>query len=479
MTKAPSFPPGFLWGAASAAYQVEGASGPEERGRVGWDAYLAAGRGFRGDTGETAADHIARVEEDLDLLARLGVDSYRFSVAWARVMPDSRTAAPRGLDFYERLVDGLLERGITPLATLYHMDLPEARTEAGGWANRDTALAFADYAAHVVGRLGDRVELWATVNEPYFEAWLSHYDGSWPPGGRDLGEAVSALHHLLLGHGLAVGACRAASPRPIRIGLVNSCSPSVPGTGSEADVLAAARVDAHTTRFVLDPLFLGRYPQEVLDYHNERGSLGAIRDGDLETISTPADYLGVNYYQRRHVVALQRPEQAAHAVPDGYALRYLTDLGTSEVVPAGLERSAMGLPIEPSGLSEILGQITERYGTIPLYVTECGLALADYVNPEGRVNDEERVRFLDGHIAAAADAIEAGVDLRGFYVWSLLDNLEWNLGYAPRFGLVYVDFATQTRYPKRSFEWYREFLATHRDVQAASAWPTAEVESRS
>ncbi len=453
------FPPGFLWGAASAAYQVEGSSGPDERGRVAWDDFLAAGHGFRGDTGLIAADHIRNLEGDLDLLAQLGVNSYRFSISWARVMPDARTPSPQGLDFYERLVDGLLARGITPMATLYHMDLPAELAPVGGWSNRDTSYAFAEYAGHVVGRLGDRVKLWATVNEPYFEAWLSHYDGAWPPGGRNLGEAVAALHHLLLGHGLAVTAARAAAPGAIDVGIVNSYSPNVPATERQADIDAAARADAHTTRFVLDPLFLGRYPEEVVAYHTERGTFGAVRGGDLGIIATPTDFLGVNYYQRRHVVNLDRPEDAVQAVPDGYALRYLTELGISENVPAGFELSSMGQAIEPVGLTEALSQIRDRYGSVPLYVTECGVALADYVDPEGRVNDEVRERFLQTHFQAVADAISAGVDARGFYVWGLLDNLEWNLGYAPRFGLVFVDFATQRRYPKRSYEWLRGFVA--------------------
>ena len=453
------FPPGFLWGAASAAYQVEGSSGPDERGRVAWDAFLAAGRGFRGDTGLIAADHIRNLDGDLDMLARLGVNSYRFSISWARVMPDAKTPSPHGLDFYERLVDGLLARDITPMATLYHMDLPQELAAVNGWAKRDTSFAFADYAGHVVGRLGDRVKLWATVNEPYFEALLSHYDGSWPPGGRDLGEAVAALHHLLLGHGLAVTAARSAAPRAIDIGLVNSYSPNVPASERQLDIDAAARADAHTSRFVLDPLFLARYPDEVVAYHTARGTFGAVRDGDLGIIATPTDYLGVNYYQRRHVVNLEQSEAAVQAVPDGYALRYFTDLGISENVPAGFELSSMGQPIEPVGLTEALCQIHARYGAVPLYVTECGVALADYVDPEGRVNDEVRERFLHGHFQATARAIASGVDVRGFYVWGLLDNLEWNLGYAPRFGLVYVDFATQIRYPKRSYEWLRGFLA--------------------
>jgi len=456
-----SFPPGFLWGVATSAYQVEGASGPAERGEVAWDSFLADGKRLRGDTGTTAADHIRHLDLDLDLLGHLGVGAYRLSISWARVMHDGRTPAAQGLDFYDRLVDGLLDRGITPMATLYHMDLP-ASIGRGGWAERDTAELFADYAAHVVGRLSDRVTLWATVNEPYAESWLGHHDGAWPPGETSAARAVASLHHKLLGHGLAVQAARTASRRTIQLGLVNSYEPCLAASHREEDVHAAFLLDAHSNRFVLDPLLLGSYPDEVVAYHEPRG-LDAVRDGDLDIIATATDFLGVNYYARRHVASLATGS-ATHLTPhrdvrDGYQLRYMTDLGVADVVPPGLPRSAIGRPVEPAGLTEALTQITARYGRIALYITENGICLNDYVNPDKHVNDDPRIEFLENHIAAAAKAIESGVDLRGYFVWSLLDNLEWHLGYGPRFGLVYVDFATQTRYPKKSYAWFREFLS--------------------
>ncbi len=472
---------GFHWGAAAAAYQVEGASGRDERGAVLWDAFLAEGGAARGDDALVAADHLAHLEADLDLLVELGATAHRFSVAWARVMPDGRTPSARGLDVYRRLVDGLLERGIEPAVTLYHNDPPVAATGPGGWTERDVAARFADYAATVAGALGDRVTWWMTVNEPFYEASLGYREAAWPPRLATHATFAAALHHLLLGHGLAAQAIRASAAAAPAIGLVNSHSPCVAVRDDEADRRVAARVDAHTNRLVLDPVLRGAYPSG-LDERLDDALAAVVRDGDLAVIGAPLDFLGLNYYHRRHLAdasAANDPALFRRAVPaaDAYPLTSIHELGAIELVPRDAAVSLMGAAIEPDGLREALLDVTQRYGPLRLFVTETGLPAIDYLPPSGAIDDGERIAFLDGAIDAIDEARAAGADVGGIFVWSLLDNLEWNLGYGPRFGLVYVEFASQRRVPKRSFTWYRDRIAGRRAPATARARPITHGQS--
>ena len=431
------FPAGFAWGAATSAFQVEGAAALDGKGPSIWDAFCReAGRIVDGSSGEVACDHYHRLEEDLDLLAWLGVDAYRFSIAWPRVQPAGSGAVNEpGLAFYDRLVDGLLARGIRPFATLYHWDLPLALQERhGGWRSRETAHRFADYAAIVGRRLGDRVASFATLNEPWVAAVLGHERGVFAPGIADRATAMQVSHHLLLGHGLAVDALRAAGTAA-PVGIVLNLSPAHARTTSAEDAARARLEDGLGARWYLDPLFKGRYPADVLAHLGPDAP--EIRDGDLQAIGRPIDFLGVNYYMRTVASAGEpwSPAQAGAAVTD------------------------MGWEIYPAGLTELLERLHRDYAPPPLYITENGAAFKDEA-VAGAVEDEDRRRYLADHVAAVAEAIARGVDVRGYFVWSLLDNFEWASGYEKRFGIVRVDFATGERTPKRSAHWYRRFIAT-------------------
>jgi beta-glucosidase len=444
------FPAGFVWGAATSAYQIEGGVGADGRGPSIWDTFTAAGHA-RGDTGAVAADHRRRMADDVALLAELGLPAYRFSIAWPRVQPDGRGApSASGLDFYRSLVDELLAHDIEPFVTLYHWDLPQALEDAGGWPERDTAGRFADYA-DIVGRaLGDRVRHWTTVNEPWCAAMLGYAAGAHAPGRRDPGAAAAAAHHLLLGHGLAVDALRdqvrtgvhapgdaslgGGDAQPA-IGITLNPYPVVAAGDDEADHDAARRIDGIANRLWYDA---------VLDDLTAVSDLAHIRDGDLAQISRPVDALGLNYYRRYHV----RHEPGASASPSPWP-------GSPDVAftEAGDSPTSNGWAVEPPGLYEALTRLTCDYDPPPLYVHENGGAFADRVDDDGRVRDPDRIAFLDAHLRAGHDAIAAGIDLRGFFVWSLLDNFEWAEGYAQRFGIVHVDFATQRRVPKDSARW--------------------------
>jgi beta-glucosidase len=432
------FPDGFLWGAATAAYQIEGAVSEDGRGPSIWDTFShTPGAVLRGDTGDIACDHYHRWPADLDLLSSLGVNSYRFSVAWPRVLPTGDGDVNiKGLDFYDRLTDGLLERGITPMVTLYHWDLPQGLQDRGGWASRDTAFRFADYAQVVHERLGDRVPYWLTLNEPYCSAFVGHLDGTHAPGLRDERVAVTALHHLLLGHGLAVQALRAGGVTG-QVGITCNLTSVRAASTDPADQEAARRLDLHENRMFLDPLFRGEYP---LDAVAQYGDLDFVRDDDLAAISAPLDYFGINYYERHAVRA-----SAADPVR-----------GWERVPPA--EPTLTGIGVDPRGLREILERVHRDYTSLPLVVTETGLALHDYVGPDGEVADDERIAFFDGHVRAAHEALANGVPLFGFFPWSFLDNFEWASGYGVRYGLYYVDYATQERRPKRSAAWYQQLI---------------------
>ncbi len=457
------FPEGFVWGTATAAFQIEGAAAEDGRAPSIWDGYLRE-RGYRGDDGDIAADHYHRWEGDLDLAASLGAPAYRFSASWSRVMPDGRTVNALGLDFYRRLVDGLLERGLTPALTMYHMDLPAVFE--GGWASRETALRFADYAHTLTEELGDRVPMWMTVNELYYESWLGYCEGAFPPGHRDRDLAVAALHHMLLAHGLGVEAVR-RNARGAEVGLVTGYAPTVPGSAHPDDVAAARRTHRHSNCAVLEPVLRGSYPEPYRTHPMRADALErVVRVGDLETIANPVDFIGLNYYFQRHIVASERtgaPEVAAAMDPlgDWLVLDHLHDIGVTEMRPKSDTRTMAGWKPEADGMRRMLTEVTDEYGQVPIFVTENGLPLPDYVGPDGRINDVERIAYTGEHLAAAHAAIQAGAWLRGYFHWSFMDNLEWTSGYGHRFGLVHVDYATQRRTPKASFDWYAGVAAAN------------------
>jgi len=433
------FPPGFLFGTATSAYQIEGhAQGGA--GRTHWDDFAETpGNVVGAETGATACDHLNRYEADLDLVAQAGLDLYRFSTSWARVLPEGAgTPNAAGLDFYDRLVDACLARGLKPALTLYHWELPSPLADMGGWRNRDIAARFADFAQVVLGRLGDRVWSVAPINEPWCVAWLSHFLGGHAPGLRDIRAAARAIHHVLLAHGTAVAALRAMG-QP-NLGGVFNFEHVVPATDTYADRAAAATYDALYNRVFLSGVFRRCYPDEVLAGlapHLPRGW-----QDDFDTIAQPLDWVGVNYYTRKPVAAAPGPWPAL------------------QERPGALPKTQIGWEICPEGLCEILRMVRRDYvPDLPIHVTENGMANDDHVGPDGRVDDAARIAFLDAHLAEVRRAIADGVPVAGYYVWSLLDNYEWALGYGPRFGLVHVDYATQARTPKASWHALRAALS--------------------
>lgn len=439
------FPPDFLWGAATSAYQIEGAVHEDGRGVSIWDRFVRLpGAVAKGQTGEVACDHYHRLDRDLDLMSAIGLRSYRFSVAWPRIMPNGRGAVNQpGVDFYRRLVEGLLERGIVPMATLYHWDLPEALQEAGGWAARDTASRFADYAAVVAEALGDRVSLWVTHNEPWVSAFLGHGYGVHAPGTRDWATAFTAAHHLLVSHGLATQAVRAAASSAARVGIVLDQYAIDAVSDRAEDGEAARRMDAWRNRWFLDPVVKGTYPADLVpELEAVIGSSTWVRDGDLELAAVPTDFLGVNYYTRIRI------EAGGHE-------DFLRIREAGPVLPV----TAKGWEVFPEGLERTLLRLRDEYGERPLYVTENGAAYEDAGGPDEPLSDVQRVAYLREHVEAVADARAAGVDVRGYFYWSLMDNFEWADGYAMRFGLVQVDFDTQERSPRASARWYRELMS--------------------
>ncbi|HEX7687636.1 MAG TPA: GH1 family beta-glucosidase [Burkholderiaceae bacterium] len=428
----------FLWGVATSAYQIEGGAAAGGRGPSIWDTFShTPGKTVRGETGDIACDHYHRWPEDVALMAGLGVDAYRFSISWSRVQPLGHGAwNEEGLAFYERLVDALLARGIAPHSTLYHWDLPQGLQDRGGWAERETALRFADYAEKIGRRLGDRLAGIATHNEPWCTATLGHERGQFAPGFKDAALAADVSHHLLLSHGLALQAMRAAGTRA-PLGIVLNQSSTSAATDSAADRALAATEYAKFVRWYMEPLFEGRYPPDTGIAHYPRN----IRPGDFAVIRQPLDFLGINYYTRIWASSAQPPVPAPKA------------LGVTD----------MGWEIHPEGLTELLVGLRERYaGLPPIYLMENGMANAGDVVVEGRVADAPRIDYMRRHLEALARAREAGVDVRGFFYWSLMDNYEWDSGYGKRFGLVHVDYATLRRTPKDSALWYRETIAAVR-----------------
>ncbi|MEU7755046.1 GH1 family beta-glucosidase [Micromonospora sp. NPDC049101] len=430
------FPANFGWGAATSAYQIEGAAKEDGRGESVWDTFSRVpGSTRNGDTGDVAADHYHRYTEDLDLMRDLGLRSYRFSISWPRIQPDG-TGAPnqRGLDFYRRLIDGLHDRGITPMATLFHWDLPQALQDSGGWESRDTAHRFADYADVVFRALGDRVPAWLTINEPKTVVQNGYLTGHHAPGRQDPDAAYLVAHHLQLAHGLAVGALRATGSGS-RIGPALNLHPCYPADDSPQAAAAARLYDGYENRLYLDSLLRGDYPEDLLaDLGPQSRMVQGIRDGDLATISAPIDLLAVQYYTPIYVTA------------DGGTVRRWA---TTE---------AEWQQIYPEGMYDLLTRVTRDYGPIPLTITENGLPTADTLAPDDTVHDTGRINFLRDHLTAVHRAIADGVPLESFHVWSLLDNFEWDAGYDQRWGLVYVDYPTQRRVLKSSATWYRSVI---------------------
>ena len=430
-----AFPPDFLWGVATSSYQIEGAVDADGRGESIWDRFShTPGRIKDGSYGDVACDHYNRYAADVALMGDLGVRAYRFSIAWPRVFPSGSGALePRGLAFYDRLVDALLERGIAPMATLYHWDLPQTLEERGGWESRDTVARFAEYADACYRALGDRVPRWITHNEPWVVGMLGYFRGVHAPGKTDLATALRVIHHLLLSHGEAVRAFR-ASGRSGEIGITLSLAPTYPYTDSDEDRVAATGSDGYTNRWFLDAVLRGSYPEDMVAiYERAVGPLALGRPGDLDVIAAPTNFLGVNYYAPRVVRASTEDT-----------------LPWSVLVPEGRPVTAMGSEIAPGGLFDLLTRLTSDHGRISIHITENGAAFDDSIGPDGRVDDPRRVEFFRDHLGAASRAIAAGVDLRGYFAWSLLDNFEWAEGYSKRFGIVYVEYPTQRRIPKSS-----------------------------
>ena len=439
------FPDHFLWGAATAAYQIEGAWDAEGKGESIWDVFCRVpGAIETGETGQTACDHYRRWKEDVRLLAELGLNAYRFSVSWPRVLPEGKGAVnERGLDFYDRLVDALLARGIRPFVTLYHWDLPQALQERGGWGSADAVGWFADYAAVVARRLGDRVHDWITINEPEVVAFAGHAHGVHAPGRRDWSLALRVAHGLLLAHAHGAAAVRATAREP-SVGIALNLSPCESAGDAPGDVDAATRLDGYLNRWFLDPLYGRGYPSDLVEWY------GDLLDVEAGPPDGGLDFLGVNYYSRRLVRA-----------GGGGPLRL------EQVTPADSELTAMGWEVFPEGLRRLLERLDDDYSPAAIYVTENGAAFDDAPGRDGRVEDEHRRRYLAAHLSAAAAALESEVPLRGYFVWSLLDNFEWAHGTSKRFGLVRIDYETQRRTIKTSGEWYRALVAASRPQAAA------------
>jgi beta-glucosidase len=456
MPKQVIFPKGFVWGAATSAYQIEGATGEDGRGESIWDRFAKSDSRIEdGSTGDVACDHYHRWREDLALMNGLGLGAYRFSIAWPRVLPEGRTRVnERGLDFYDRLVDGLLERNIAPYVTLYHWDLPQVLQDEGGWTVRSTAEAYVEYTEAVTRRLGDRVQRWITHNEPWCASLLGYLEGRHAPGIRDGKAALASAHHLLLSHGLAIPVIRRNCPGA-EVGLALNLSPVVPASGSSADADACRHCDGYMNRWFLDPIFRGSYPADMVADYTSRGHLTNgdgrsplarfVRDGDLSTIATPIDFLGINYYNRTIARSDRIPE--AENEPRTVFLAPKCDW------------TDMGWEVYPEGLADLLLRVHREYAPPKVYVTENGASYGQGPDHLGVVHDEKRVRFIRDHLLSARRAIDGGVPLAGYFLWSLLDNFEWERGYTQRFGITWVDYETQRRIPKDCALWYSSVIA--------------------
>jgi beta-glucosidase len=465
-----SFPTGFLWGSATAAYQIEGAWNEDGRTPSIWDTFARRKGAVRNaDTGDIAADHYHRYAEDVALMADLGLPAYRFSLSWPRIQPGGAGPAnAAGLAFYDRLVDELLGKGITPVVTAYHWDLPQELEDAGGWPNRDTAHRFAEYVAMAASRLGDRVRTWTTLNEPWCSAFLGYASGVHAPGRQEPAAALRAAHHLLLAHGLAVDVLRqqVAGAQLSLVLNLHSIRPAHPATADEA---AATKIDGIANRIFLDPVLHGRYPDDVqADTAHLLDWSTLVHDGDLAQISRPIDALGVNYYTPTLVAAHEpgTPAVRNDGHGNGTGSPWVGADDVDFLQPPGA-RTMMQWAVDATGLRDVLSRLGREHPDLPLIVAENGAAYDDYVDPTGRIRDTERIDYVRSHLAEVRRAIAEGVDVRGYFVWSLLDNFEWSYGYSRRFGIVYVDFATQRRWPKDSARWYS-------GVVGANALPAQE-----
>ncbi|WP_261718481.1 GH1 family beta-glucosidase [Streptomyces sp. FZ201] len=452
-----TFPPAFLWGAATSAYQIEGAVREDGRTPSIWDTFShTPGKTAGGETGDIAVDHYHRFRDDVALMADLGLTAYRFSISWSRVQPTGRgPAVQRGLDFYRKLVDELLAHGIKPAVTLYHWDLPQELEDAGGWPERDTAYRFAEYAQIVGEALGDRVEQWITLNEPWCSAFLGYASGVHAPGRTEPVAALRAAHHLNLAHGLGTKALRSVMPARNQVAVSLNSSVVRAASDDPADLAARQRIDDLANGIFHGPMLHGAYPQTLLTDTAPLTDWGFVQDGDLALAKQPLDALGLNYYTPTLVAsAASAPAgpradghgESAHSPwPGADDIAFLQTPG---------ERTEMGWTIDPSGLHELIMRYTREVPGLPIYITENGAAYDDKPDPDGKVHDPERIAYLHGHLCAVRRAIEDGADVRGYYLWSLMDNFEWAYGYGKRFGAVYVDYATLQRTPKSSALWY-------------------------
>ena len=425
----------FTWGVATSSYQIEGAATAGGRGPSIWDTFSRVpGAVINGDSGDVACDHYHRYNEDLDLIKWLGVNAYRFSIAWPRIFPQGAGSPNQaGIDFYDRLIDGALERGITPWPTLYHWDLPQALEDKGGWNSRATSERFAEYAHLMAEKFGDRVKNWTTLNEPFCSAWLGYLYGVMAPGIKDLQTAINASHHLLLGHGLATQAIRSVAS-DLRVGIVLNLTPAIPL--NDNDELAAKYADGFDNRWYADPVFKGSYPQDIVEGF---GKEVPIHAGDMQSISAPLDFLGINFYTRQTVTL----DESAKPLP------------YRPVMVDGVERTAMGWEVHPESLTNIIMRVHRDYAPKEIYITENGSAWDDSVIND-KVDDPRRVSYLERHLDAMLAAKAQGAPVNGYFAWSLMDNFEWAYGYSKRFGIVYVDYETQKRIPKSSAYYYRE-----------------------
>ena len=442
------FPQDFVWGTATSSYQIEGALHEDGRSESIWDRFAARpGAVSDGSSGDIACDHYHRFRDDVALMAELGITAYRFSIAWPRILPNGRgEVLHKGLDFYSDLVDALLEKGIRPFVTLNHWDMPQVLEDAGGWASRDTVSAFVAYADVVVRRLGDRVKDWTTHNEPWCMAHLGYETGEHAPGTKDPTAALRAAHHLLLAHGLTVPVIRRVVP-DADVGIVLNLSPGYPASDSAADHEATRRHDGFFNRWYLDPLFRGRYPDDAIADRVQQGHLDGhhlpfVHDGDLAAIATPIDFLGINYYSRA-ICRGPEADNAPREIP----------------VPGPEQVTEMGWEVFPDGLTSLLERVQRDYGPRALYVTENGASYGSQTNDPTAIDDEHRTTYVRGHLLACHTAVQRGVRLRGYFLWSFLDNFEWQFGYSRRFGIVHVDYATQVRTPKKSARFYQAAIA--------------------
>lgn len=435
------FPNDFLWGTATSAYQIEGAFDQDGKGPSIWDTFAhTPGKTYLGHTGDIAVDHYHRFKDDIRLMREMGLKCYRFSIAWTRILPAGRGAVnAAGLEFYDRLIDGLLENGIEPIPTLFHYDLPQALQDSGGWPNRETAAAFADYAQILSRRFSDRVTWWITHNEPWVTAFLGYFTGEHAPGIQDLGCTLAAAHHLLLSHGLAVQALRAGASRPLQIGIALNLSPVHPASDHEEDRAAARLYDGFLNRTILDPLFRKEYPQDITALAGP--FFPTMEPDDMQTIAEPLDFLGVNYYTR--TVVRHDPN-----VPF---------VQLSPVLPPASNYSQMW-EIYPPGIAELVLRVWEDYRPGKIFLTENGVCVPDGVDFDGKVRDNRRIQYLQDHLIELHKVFDQGVPLIGYLAWSLLDNFEWAYGYDKRFGLVYVDFNSLTRTVKNSGRWFQQVI---------------------